>query len=679
VRVFLLLILAAFVAPAAEPPKLFRPMDVFDLEWASDPQIAPDGKRVAYVRHAFDVMKDKGRTRIWLIDVTGENHHPLTDGTGNESSPSWSPDGKRVAYVSDASGTPQIHCRWVETGQSAKLTSHLLPPAAFVWSPDGNSIAFSAFVEEPERPLYTLPPKPRGAEWADPPKIITSANYRSDGKGYLRPGHRHLFVIPADGGVARQLTSGSFDHAVAGIGVVEPPSWTPDGKALVVSAKRLPDASLEPLDTELFEVTLADGALRRLTDRRGPDHAPVVSPDGKQIAFLGFDDKKTAYQATRVYVMNRDGTDRRQLGKDFDQTIQSVRWDAAGSGLLVQYPERGDIKVAKFSLTTDAPVPVVTGIGGGDIGRPYSHGSFSVARDGTVAFMQGRPNRPAEVAVRSKDATRRLTKVSESLLGNRSLGEVEEIVYSSAQEDVKIQGWVVKPPNFDPKKKYPLILEIHGGPYADYGSTFAAELQLYAAAGYVVLYTNPRGSTGYGEPFAQQINHNYPGPDYDDLMSGVDTLVKRGFIDSKNLFVTGGSGGGILTAWIVGKTDRFRAAVSAKPIVNWESGTLTTDIGSLMGGRWFSGMPWEKPDEYRKRSPLSLVGNVKTPTMLLTGEEDYRTPMSESEQFYQALKLRKIDTALVRFPGASHAIVDRPSRLLAKTGCILQWFEKYRQ
>ncbi len=678
-RVFSLLFLIVAVAPGAEPLKRFRPMDVFDLEWASDPQISPDGQQVAYVRNGFDVMKDRSRTRVWLVDRKGKNHRPLTDGSGNESSPRWSPDGKRVLYVSDASGKSQIQCRWMDKDQTAKLTNLASAPAAPVWSPDGATIAFSCFVEEQEKPLYSLPTKPHGAEWADPPKIITSFPYRADGKGYLRPGHRQLFVVPADGGAAIQQTNDSFDHCVAGIGAVEPPSWSSDGKALIVTAKRQAFANLDPLESDLYVVAVSDGVMKRLTNRRGPDHAPAVSPDGKQIAYLGFDDSKAAYQQTRVFVMNRDGSAKKQLAKDFDHTLQTLTWERDGSGLLVSYPDRGEIKVARVPLSGEAPTTVLAGIGGGEIGRPYLQGSFSVAGDGTLAFTLGNKSRGSEVAIRLKDNTQPLTHLSDALLSHRDLGEIEEINYPSSHDGLQIQGWIVKPPQFNAKKKYPLILEIHGGPYADYGPTFAAELQLYAAAGYIVLFTNPRGSTGYGEAFAHHINHNYPGNDYDDLMSGVDAMIKKGFIDERNLFVTGGSGGGVLTAWIVGKTDRFRAAVAAKPIINWESGALTTDIGALVGGRWFTGMPWETPGEYRKHSALALVGNVKTPTMLMTGEEDYRTPISESEQFYQALKLRKVDTALVRFPGASHAIVTRPSRIIAKTGCILKWFEKYRQ
>jgi acylaminoacyl-peptidase len=247
----------------------------------------------------------------------------------------------------------------------------------------------------------------------------------------------------------------------------------------------------------------------------------------------------------------------------------------------------------------------------------------------------------------------------------------------SSHDDLDIQAWVARPPGFDPQKKYPLLLEIHGGPAAAYGAHFAAEVQLYAAAGYVVVYANPRGSTSYGADFALQIHHNYPSQDYDDLMSAVDAVIAQGSIDTNQLYVTGGSGGGVLTAWIVGKTDRFRAAVVAKPVINWASFVLSADLPPLFAQYWFPKMPWEDPMDYWKRSPLSLVGNVSTPTMLLVGEADWRTPAWESEQYYQALKLRGIDTALVRIPGASHSLAKRPSQLIAKVAAILEWFERH--
>jgi acylaminoacyl-peptidase len=670
-----LALFAPLPALAADPP--LKPMDVFDLEYATDPQISPDGTKIAFVRNSCDVMKDRIRARLWVVNADGSDLRPLTNGVGNESYPRWSPDGKRLAYVSDAGGSGQLYCLWVATRETAKLTSLTGAPAAPAWSPDGKLIAFTSFVEQPEKPFIELPAKPAGAEWAPAAKVIRDTTYRHDGQGYLKPGRRHLFVVPADGGAARQLTSGPYDHCGARFSGAEAPAWFPDGKSLVVSAFRGKDAGDAPKGSALYEIPLSGGEVKRLTEQPGPAQRPTISPDGKYVAFIGFADKKIAYQQSRLYVINRDGSGRRVLGESLDRDVSEPVWDRGNRGVYVRYPDHGDIKVSLVSLDGKSEM-VAEHIGGTDIGRPYSNGSYSVSDGGAVAVTLGSSNRPADVGLRTRADKKplRVTKLNENLLAHRSLGAMEEIWFPSA-DGKKVQGWLVTPPGFDPKKKYPLILEIHGGPYADYGPTFAAEIQLYAAAGYVVLYVNPRGSTGYGEAFAQAINGNYPGPDYDDLMAGVDAVVKKGFIDEKNLFVTGGSGGGILTAWIVGKTDRFRAAVSSKPAVNWESFVLTSDIPGFFANYWLTGLPWDKPEEARRRSPLSLVGNVKTPTMLLTGEADYRTPISESEQFYTALKLRGIDTALVRFPEASHAIVDRPSRLIAKTLYIMKWFDTH--
>jgi dipeptidyl aminopeptidase/acylaminoacyl peptidase len=322
-------------------------------------------------------------------------------------------------------------------------------------------------------------------------------------------------------------------------------------------------------------------------------------------------------------------------------------------------------------------------LGGSDITRPYSGGTFSIASavrgsDPRFAYTRGAPDRPAQLATgTSPRDTAVLAVQSDAPLGRRTLGALEEISFDSSVDHRRIQGWLVKPPGFDPAKKYPLVLEIHGGPFASYGPSFAAEIQLYAAAGYVVLYLNPRGSTGYGEEFADLIHHDYPDNDYGDLLSGVDAVIGRGFIDTRRLFVTGGSGGGVLTAWIVGHTDRFRAAVVVKPVINWTSFVLTADMTNYFYRYWFGGYPWDDLQPYWKRSPLAFVGNVSTPTMLMTGEADYRTPSSEAEQFYQALKLRKIDTALVRVPNASHDISARPSLLIGKVAYVLAWFQSH--
>jgi acylaminoacyl-peptidase len=516
-----------------------------------------------------------------------------------------------------------------------------------------------------------MPAKPEGAEWSDSPKVIQKLLYRFDGAGYLKDEHTQLFLMSAEGGAPRQLTKEPYDHGAA--------VWTPDGKALLFSANRRPDGEYDPLNSEIYELTLADRKIKALTSRKGPDLQPAISADGKLIAYIGFDDEHKGYQAHRLHVMNYDGTGNKILAAKLDRDLAAPVWSKDGSGVYFQYEDHGTTRIGFASLDGKTEA-LASDLGGEDFGRPYSGGSFTVADDGTLAFTLTRPEHPADVGVRSRSSagTRRLTRLNENLLAHKTLGQVEPFQFKSGHDNRSIEGWIVKPPHFDPKKKYPLILEIHGGPYANYGERFSVEIQLYAAAGYVVLYINPRGSTGYGEEFAQLINGNYPGNDYDDLMAGVDALLARGYVDKDNLFVTGGSGGGVLTAWIVGKTKRFKAAVASKPVINWYSFALTADEYPFFGPYWFGPHPWEKPEEYLKRSPISLVGNVTTPTMLLTGEVDYRTPMSESEQFYQALKLRKIDTALVRIPGASHNIGARPSQMIAKVAIILKWFEKYR-
>ena len=650
--------------------KRFEPMDVFGLEYASDPQISPDGERIVYVRNFMDVMSDRRCSNLWIVDADGSNHRPLSSGNENDNSPRWSPDGERLIYSSSREGSTQLYLRWMDTGQTAKLTQLGERPSGLAWSPDGKLIAFSMLVPEKGEAFAPMPSRPEGAEWAEPVKVIDRLIYRADGQGYLKEGYRQLFVLSADGGTPRQVTSGPYHHG----GRL---SFTPDGSSILFSANRNEDWEYDTRNTEIYEVSVADGTVRALTDRKGPDGSPALSPDGSRVAYLGFDDTYQFYQVTRLYVMGRDGSGSRPVTSDLDRDVQNPVWSEDGRGLYFQYDDQGETKIAHVTL--DGEVQALTGsVGGMSIGRPYGGGQYSVAPNGTYAFTYSRPDAPSDVAIgRRGSEAKVLTALNEDLLDHKEIAEIEEIWYESSHDGRRIHGWIAKPAGFDSSKKYPLVLEIHGGPVSNYGSRFSAEIQLYAAAGYVVLFTNPRGSNSYGEEFGNLIHHNYPGEDYDDLMSGVDALIARGYIDGNNLFVTGGSGGGVLTSWLVGKTDRFRAAVAAKPVINWYSWVLTADISSVYK-YWFPGLPWEHEDHYMRRSPLSLVGNVTTPTMVLTGERDFRTPMSDSEQYYQALKLRKVDTALVRVPGASHGIANRPSQLIAKVANILAWFEKYR-
>ena len=654
---------AATPQASSDSIRPFQPMDVFELEFAADPRISPDGSRVVYVRTSMDVMTDRHRQELWIVNADGGGHRRVAAGSG----PRWSPDGSRIAYIEDG----QIHLRWMDSGETATLTQLLEPPSGLRWSPDGERIAFNMLVPYPPPQLVAPPKPPPGAEWADPPIMEDRFKSRQDGVGYLDFGFNHIFVVSVEGGTPQQVTDGDFHHA-------SPAAWTPDGQHLLFSSNRNEKWERDYRNSEIYIAPVGGGEIRALTDRHGPDESPAVSPDGDRIAFVSVEDRLRTYQVRRLEVMNRDGGDRQVVTADLDRSVSNPVWAADGHRIYFQYDDQGNRKVAFTTL--DGEIQVLgESLGGSSWGLPYASGSFSVADTGAFAVNQSRPDRPGEVAVGAPgEEVRRITALNEDLLGQRTLGEVEEIWWDSSFDGRPVQGWLVKPPGFDPAHRYPFVLEIHGGPIANYGDTFAAEMQLFAAAGYVVLYANPRGSTSYGEEFADLLYHNYPGNDYDDLMSGVDAVIARGYVDEDNLFVTGGSAGGIMTAWIVGKTDRFRAAVSEKPVINWISKTLTADNWFNYFGNRYEGLPWEDPEPYWKFSPLSLAGNVTTPTMIITGAVDLRTPLSESYQLYHALKFQGIPTAVVRIPGAFHNMSRRPSELISKVANQIAWFERYR-
>jgi len=661
-------LLAQGAAPA--PIRRLMPRDIFELEWAASPEISPDGRRIVFERTRFDIMTDGSPSQLWMINADGTDLRPLLAPGRDAGSPDWSPDGSKLLYVSSTEGKSQIFVRWMDSGAEAELTHVEQFPSGLRWSPDAKWIAFVMFVPDTPKPFAELLSPPEGAKWATPPKFIDQVNYRADGRGYLRRGYRHLFVLPVEGGTPRQVTFGAFDDGA--------PVWSADGAALLFSANRHDSAEYDPNDSEIYEVRLADGTVKALTSRHGPDGDVALSPDGKQIAYDGFDDRYQGYQIAHLYLMNRDGSGSRMISGAFDRSVDNPVWSKDGKGIYFQYDDQGDTRIA-YITTAGQMTNIAAGLGGLDLGRPYGGGSFSVSDGGRIAYTITAPDHPADVAVVSSGKpVQRLTRLNDDVLGQRTLGAVEEVWFPSSFDQRKIQGWIVKPPGFDATKKYPLILEIHGGPFANYGVRYASELQLYAAAGNVVLYTNPRGSTSYGEEFGNLIHHDYPDHDYEDLLSGVDAVIAKGYVDTTNLFVTGGSGGGVLTAWIVGHTHRFRAAVVQKPVINWYSFVLTADVDVFFTRYWFPAFPWDSAAHYMKRSPISYVGNVTTPTMLVTGEKDYRTPSSEAEQFYEALKLRKVPTAMVRFPDAPHDISARPSYLTAKVAYILAWFDKYR-
>ena len=655
---------------AEENFSVFEPMDVFDLEWASDPRVSPDGKTIVYVRKSNDIMKDRERSNLWQVSTDGSDHRPLYSGLNSIKSPRWSPNGEKLAFISNDTGSQQIHVRWFDSGDTAVISQLQASPSNLSWSPDGKWLAFTMNVKVPTKSIAEPRAKPEGATWAKKPITVTTTRYQYDGQGIVEPAYRHVFIVPADGGTSRQLTEGNFNH----YGSL---AWSPNSDQVFFSAYRSDDWELVSDEADIYSVNISTKKLTQITNQSGAERSPVISPNGRLIAFIKEERRPLAYTPDQIAIMDLNGENIRILSEALDGDASNLLWAGNSQALYYTYDERGIRKIGQATIKGSLR-PVIKGVGGTTIGRPYLSGGFH-ANNGTLAFTHGTSDRPANIAIIQDDQAQILTRLNEDLLGHRRLGSVKEITYKSSFDGQEIQGWYITPPDFDPSKKYPLILEIHGGPHLAYGPYFSAELQIMAAAGYVVFYNNYRGSLSYGEDFALLLQYKYSSKeDFADHMSGIDKLIDLGFIDDENLFIAGGSAGGIATAYAVGLTDRFNAAVAAKPVINWLSKPLTAD--SMVGQIYhqFPGPPWEHVDHYWERSPLSLMGNVTTPTMLITGENDRRTPISETEQFYQALRLRGVDSAMVRLPDTSHGIASRPSRLISKVDHILAWFERYK-
>lgn len=655
-----LCVLAAPPRAAAQeaPLKKLSLASYLDMESVSNPQISPDGRQIVYTRGWVDKLNDRRESSIWIMNADGTRNRFLINGSGAV----WSPDGTRIAYT--AQGEPrgsQVFVRWMDAeGAVTQITRVEKSPSGLAWSPDGRSIAFGMDVDARESWGIRLPARPEGARWTEDPKVVTRADYRSDRAGFDDTGWRHLFVVPAEGGTPRQLTDGDWNHSAG--------RWTPDGREILYSSLRTDDAELSWRESEIYSVEVATGTIRQLTTRKGPDTNPMPSPDGRLIAYVGDDWHDDTYRNSKVYVMNRDGSNPRMISGDFDRQSGGYTWAADGSGLYFTANDAGSSNV--HFLSVNGGVRKVTeGV--------HMLGIGSLSSAGVLVGTRSSFKEPADVVsfdVRRPGEIRKLTAVNDDVLGDVTLGDVEELWYESV-DGWKIQGWLVKPPDFDPARKYPLMLSIHGGPHSMYTVGFSFEWQEHAANGYLVLYTNPRGSTGYGSAFANAIKNAYPSKDYDDLMAGVDEVIGRGYVDEQSMFVYGCSGGGVLTAWVVGHTDRFAAASSNCPVINWLSFVGTTDgIGWY---RNFEKFPWEDPSEHLRRSPLMYVGNVKTPTMLMTGELDLRTPMPQTEEYYAALKVLGVPTAMVRFRNEWHGTSSTPSNFLRTQLYHREWFQRW--
>jgi len=673
---YLALLLFAAAPAVTSLPAQERPSDTLltvgrylDYETVGEPKASPDGSQVIFTRRSVDKIKDTFESTLWIMNADGGKLRFLSKG----SSPVWSRDGTRIAFLMEGEpGGNQLHIRYMDAeGSVTQVTRAMKPPANPSWSPDGRWIGFSMFVPSDPAWKIDLPSAPSGAQWTKAPRIVESLHYRADRTGYLENGFTHLFVVPATGGTPRQITKGDWNVGArtsglpGGVGF----DWLPDGRTLIVDGNDAGDAERLYRRSHVYAVDLATGDKRRLTTQEGSWSNPEVSPDGKLIAFTGQPAGVHSYHTDDLYTMAADGSGMTLRSAGFDRDPGGVVWAPDGKGLYFVAQDRGTSNLWYAALGA-APRQVTSGT--------HMLAAPSLARSGVAFAVRTNPSLPPDVVridLKKPSGLTQLTEVNADLLAGTRMGEVEEIWYTSSG-GARVQGWLVKPPSFDPARKYPLILEIHGGPHGMYNVGFNYSFQNFAANGFVVLYTNPRGSTGYGSSFGNAIFRAYPSVDYDDLMAGVDTAIGRGYIDDKRMFVGGCSGGGVLSSWVIGHTDRFAAAAVRCPVIDWLSFAGQTDI-PMFTYNFFEKPFWEDPAAWLKQSSLMYVGNVKTPTMLMTGVLDQRTPMPQTEEYYSALKMRGIPAVLLRFENEWHGTGSRPSNWMRTQLYMMSWYNKW--
>jgi dipeptidyl aminopeptidase/acylaminoacyl peptidase len=686
-------VLAAPLAAQTQPPAAAAPptgadslaarftVDKYlDMERVGDPQISPDGTRIVYTRGFVNKLTDRWDSALWLVSADGRTHHFLAKG----GSAVWSPDGTRLAYVApgEPSG-PQVFVRYMNAdGATSQVTRVSEPVADLRWSPDGKQIAFSTFVPSPSPWKIDMPATPQGASWTPAPKHVTALHYRQDRKGFDREGSTHLFVVAADGGTPRQLTHGPghVGYRFDGQGGAVAYDWTPDGRTIVVegmldstSDKNYRNSNLYAVDVASCAAAGTRCATRLLTPTPGAWAGPRISPDGRSVAYTGYPATRASYQAAALWVMPLDGgqAQARKISGSLDDDPGTLFWSRDGRNVLFSVAQRGYADVWAASAAGGEPRRLTRGT--------HMVTLSSASRTGVGAAVRTTPTEPGDVfrLDLASGATTRLTAVNEDLLGRLRLGEVEAFEYSSTN-DTKVQGWLVKPPGFDASRKYPLLMEIHGGPHGMYNGVFNPQFQNFAAHGFLVLYTNPRGSTGYGSAFGNAIERAYPGVDYDDLMAGVDAAIGRGAVDTTRMYVGGCSGGGVLSSWVIGHNDRFAAAAVRCPVIDWLSFAGQTDV-PYFTYNFFDKPFWEDPKRWLEQSSLMHVGKVTTPTLLMTGELDLRTPMPQSEEYYSALKMRGVPSELLRFEGEYHGTGSRPSNWMRTQLYMMSWYNRWRR
>ncbi|WP_419949873.1 S9 family peptidase [Candidatus Palauibacter sp.] len=632
--------------------------DFLNWEEIESSAISPDGRQVIYTRKSVDPIEDRWRSESWIVNADGTRNRFLMKETGVV----WSPDGTRIAYVAPGEPRgPQIFVRWMDAEASTTQITHLIRgPSQITWSPDGRSIAFVMSEPIPPEPWdLEMPSPPPGANWVAPPRLR--------GTGYPGGQYRHIHVVDAEGGTPRKITDGPASYGQ--------PTWSPDGSTIFASGGEVSGAFGFPRRTNIYSIDVATRERRAITSGRGRAGGPAVSPDGRRVAYT-WRDSTHRFVNPEVRVMNADGSNGRDVMGDLDRSPGGLWWAPDNSGLYFGAQDRGTVNLFFAPVSGEGARAVTEG---DHLLQPHG-----MSRDGRMVALRSDPVEAGDLAVFDLDRPsdiRQITDIHADVLDHRQLGETEEIWYTS-YDGLEIQGWIVKPPGFDPSRRYPFVLGIHGGPHAMYGfgaspvggSTYYwFDWQYLASRGYVVLYTNPRGSTGYGAPFADAITDRYPGEgDYQDLMHGVDEVIGRGYVDTDNMFVFGCSGGGILTSWVVSHTDRFAAASANCTVSNW----LSFESQRARYGFW-SFRFWEDPTRHLAHSPIMRVDDVTTPTMLIAGGEDENTPPNQAEEFYNGLRYLGIPTALVVLNDEGHGLHDRPSNYMRAWAMMHSWFQRW--
>ena len=677
--------LACAVTPLAAQQRAITDSDLFAFRWVASPQISPDGRQAAYVLVTVNAKQDGYETSLWLVATDGASPPRRLTAGPKDGAPRWSPDGRVLAFLRPKDGASQLYLLPLAGGEAQQLTE--LPKAASpaAWSPDGKAIAFVSAATPEE-----VAKKDKRDEPKSDVRIITRAVFRGDDEGYFDPGeHEHLWTVPAALGgdrpaTAHQVTAGPFDETA--------PQWSRDGARLYFVSDRVAEPYYYPPDDNVYSVPSGGGALDTVVDINGPVFGAALAPDGRAMAFRGWLNPPQArsYNQSDLFVSRGGRVKNLTADYDFDmggavlgdqapprggEGSSLLIWTPDGRSVIVTTTEHGRSNLVRFDAETGAHQPLTTG--------DHAVLAYTATPDArTFALTIGDPTHLPDLY--ALDATTQrlvpLTHVNDSLFAKLELAKPEDFWYPSF-DGKRVEAWILKPIGFTPGKKYPLILDIHGGPHTAYGDIFFHEFQWMAAKGYVVLYPNPRGSTTYGQDFGNIIQYRYPGDDYKDLMIAVDSLVRRGYVDSTRLGVTGGSGGGLLTDWAVTQTHRFAAAVSQRDVADWLGFWYTADF-TLFQPTWFRSTPFHDPQEFLARSPVRYVENVTTPLMFILGDADYRAPPSQGgEAMFRALKYLHRTTVMIRFPGESHELSrsGKPLHRVERLQHILNWFDKYLQ